>query len=465
MLFAQEGRLLALLTPAFSRMWRGVALLNAGETAQGHDVLAEALEHVRFDDGRIRDIIERHLYAGSGRANLSAETLADLAAIRHYRRERSAQVVPLLDRRPVLVTLGFIAVSVLVWGLTERFGSSEDARTLVRFGANVPALVMQGEWFRLVSSIFLHVGFLHLFFNAYACYLFGNFVERATERWQLFVLFMASGIAGSATSFLFGAHLISAGASGAVFGLLGAGTVIALRFRETLPRNMRKMYGFNFLFIAVINMIFGLLETRIDNLAHGGGFAAGLMIGVFMVPATGSMMRRRAFRVAGILLALGLALATWATVTNVRGGGYPLRAVPFNTYVHAKGEWKASVPVFWEQVREESSTAIFVDPLSEHSGPALTISSIRGSRLVLVTDKNEKVVRAEPRDFGGRQYLETMITAIRGEESVVRFLFQCSGRKRIYVLRFECDAGDMPAYRSGIIERVMQSFEFVDEAE
>ena len=459
--FEEEKDLTALLPPAYPYLWGGAALLNAGEKVAAQEALTEALARVRPGEDRIREMIERYLWAppdDSGPVTLSAETLADLEATGRLREYPRAAPVPSWGR-PARVTWLFIAASVLVWLMTEWFGSSMDARTLVRFGANVPTLVTHGEWWRLVSSIFLHVGWLHLFFNSYACYLFGNFVERATGRWSVFVVFMFSGVVGSAVSALLGAHVVSAGASGAVFGLLGTATAIALRFRGSFPTEMRRMYIFSFLFIAAMEMVFGLVETRIDNLAHGGGFAAGLLVGLFVAPGSGGKLRRRAFQVASLMLAALPILAGIAAVRNVRAGGYPLRIPPLNDYIADHGEWKVSVPALWEQVPKRPGQLVFLDPLSEHAGAALTITSRPARRLTVPRKPDEGVVQSFRRVVGGREYLETVAWLTRGDPPVVRFLFQTVAHGRVYALIFECDASDMPAYRERIIEPILRGFE------
>ena len=76
-------------------------------------------------------------------------------------------------------TIALVAALVLGWLLTEWAGSSLDTRTMLRLGANAPGLTTHGEWWRLLTSVFLHVGLLHLLFNGYALWVFGDFVERA----------------------------------------------------------------------------------------------------------------------------------------------------------------------------------------------------------------------------------------------------------------------------------------------
>ena len=314
--YAQAGRVYALerlldrnaavasaLPPAYVRLWRGVALLRHGEPEAARDVIASALARQREGQAWLRRIAEQYL--APGRAAQAAHGPgfdADLDAIELLEERAPIPVarplVPAVAWKPVL-TWGLIAACLALWLLMELAGSSESSYTLAQFGANVPGLVKAGEWWRLVSSVFLHVGPLHLLFNLYALYLFGSFVERLAGRWEMFVVFMVAGICGSAASTWLGNPPLSAGASGAIFGLIGAATVIAITF-PAIPKHVRKVYIFNFIFIAVLQLLYGFFEPHIDNFAHAGGLAGGAVVGLLLRPAGIEGRRKTAFRVAGL---------------------------------------------------------------------------------------------------------------------------------------------------------------------
>ena len=238
--YAQAGRVYALerlldrnaaaasaLPPAYVRLWRGVALLRHGEPEAAHDVIASALARQREGEAWLRRIAEPYLAPGrAAPAALDAGRWTPTSTRSSC--SRSARRSPSLGRSSPpspgnRCSPG--ASSPPAWpcgSLTELSGSSEAPYTLAQFGANVPGLVKAGEWWRLVASVFLHVGPLHLLFNLYALYLFGAFVERLAGRWEMFVVFMVAGICGSAASTWLGNPALSAGASGAIMGLLGA---------------------------------------------------------------------------------------------------------------------------------------------------------------------------------------------------------------------------------------------------
>jgi membrane associated rhomboid family serine protease len=127
--------------------------------------------------------------------------------------------------------------------------------------------VAGGEYYRLVTSMFLHYGAFHLLMNMYALLMVGDAVERALGRWRYVTLYLIAGLGGSAASYAFGPNNFSAGASGAVFGLFGAYFVIQKRLRLDTSQ-MATLIG--------LNIIIGfLLRGYIDWRAHIGGLVAG----------------------------------------------------------------------------------------------------------------------------------------------------------------------------------------------
>ena len=154
-----------------------------------------------------------------------------------------------------------------------------DSFTLVRLGANLSTLVKSGEYFRLLTSIFLHGGIIHLFFNMYALYSIGNFIETYFGRSKYFIVFIITGIVGSLTSYLF-TRGFSVGASGAVFGLLGLLLAQKLKrkvYYAELPIDTRSIVT-----IVVINLILGFTIPNVDNAAHIGGLISGTLLGLFL---------------------------------------------------------------------------------------------------------------------------------------------------------------------------------------
>jgi rhomboid protease GluP len=186
-----------------------------------------------------------------------------------------------LASRGTPVTLFLLIAIGLVFVLETVRGGSTNPEVLVALGANHPALVLaEGEWWRLVASMFLHIGFAHLLLNGWALFQLGALVETLLGSLRLLIVYFVSGIAGSLASIFFTQQL-SAGASGAIFGLLGVLISFLLRRRDMLTPAAKSLLG-QLVLWAGINVVFGFINPGIDNSAHLGGFAAGFLLGFIL---------------------------------------------------------------------------------------------------------------------------------------------------------------------------------------
>jgi len=156
---------------------------------------------------------------------------------------------------------------------------------LVRLGAMVPALVWAGEWWRLLTAMFLHGGVLHIALNGWALYQLGGLFEAWMGSARMAVTYFVSGLAGSLASLFFLRGDLSVGASGAIFGVLGALVGVLLRRRGRLSPQAKALLT-QLLTWAGINVFLGFSTPNIDNAAHLGGAAAGLLLGVLLRPTS-----------------------------------------------------------------------------------------------------------------------------------------------------------------------------------
>ncbi len=210
------------------------------------------------------------------------------------------------------VTFGLITACVVVYLAVAVVGSgtgtplsaglvNQPGNVLI-LGALVPLYVAQGEAWRLVTSAFLHAGFIHLAMNMLALYFLGSFAEISFGRGRFFALYFISGIAGGLALLYFGAPNSSAvGASGAIFGLAGGVFGFAVR-RGTF--STRDPVISQLLFITVINLAIGATIPGVSNTAHVGGLVGGLVFGYLMAPTIFS--QKRLVTTAPILIAFGL---------------------------------------------------------------------------------------------------------------------------------------------------------------
>lgn len=185
--------------------------------------------------------------------------------------------------REVPVTSALVAANVLIAAaLALATGQLADLGALARFGANVKSATLAGEWWRLIASCFLHFGALHLALNMYGLWVLGRLVEQFHGRRRMLVVYVMAGIGGAAASLAFGGPSTSAGASGAVFGLLGAAVAELALHRADYPRRWSGALLGNLLFLAVANVVIGVLYPIIDQAAHLGGFGVGALLGALL---------------------------------------------------------------------------------------------------------------------------------------------------------------------------------------
>ncbi len=196
--------------------------------------------------------------------------------------------------------------------------TSPSVRSLVHWGANFGVLVLTGEWWRLLTAAFVHVGLIHLATNMWCLWNLGLLGEPLLGPAGVFAVYALSGIAGNLLSTAVHPQIVGAGASGAVFGL--AGVLILLLKARLLPvppqeiARLRK----SVIYFAVLNFVIGgstfLFRTsiQIDNMAHLGGFLCGLAMGAPLVPRIGaarSQYAARSWVTYGIMALLLLAFA------------------------------------------------------------------------------------------------------------------------------------------------------------
>lgn len=177
-------------------------------------------------------------------------------------------------------------------------------------GALIPALVAGGEVWRLLTSVFLHSGFLHITLNMVSLFFLGSFVEPLFGRARFFALYMLCGLSGGIAYLYFGGFETPAvGASGAIFGLLGGIFGFAARERTFSWRNpiIRQL-----LILLAINLYVGFSIPNVSNTAHLGGLAGGAVFGFLISPALKSSRTSKTLvPVASILLAEATLVALW----------------------------------------------------------------------------------------------------------------------------------------------------------
>lgn len=198
-------------------------------------------------------------------------------SIRQTEKIRKQEEQNLLFAKKPFLTYILVVANIIMYLLLEWFGSSTDISTLIKFGAKFNYAILEGDWWRFITPMFLHIGFLHLFMNTLALYYLGISVERIYGTWRFFLIYFVAGFTGAAASFAFTTQ-ISAGASGAIFGCFGA----LLYFGVVHPSLFYRTMGMNVISVIAINLAFGFLVPMVDNSAHIGGLIGGFLASAFV---------------------------------------------------------------------------------------------------------------------------------------------------------------------------------------
>lgn len=175
-------------------------------------------------------------------------------------------------RKPFFLSHVLILINVVVFFGMMFFDASLSTLTLIRFGAKINYRIADLELYRLVTPMFLHANLLHLGFNSYALHLFGRDTEMIFGRARFLIIYFAAGITGTVGSFLFNDN-VSVGASGAIFGLIGANLYLFTLNKEVY----RRIFGNDIFVLLGINVVYGFINPMIDNTAHLAGLVGGFL--------------------------------------------------------------------------------------------------------------------------------------------------------------------------------------------
>lgn len=180
------------------------------------------------------------------------------------------------------VTSGLMVINIIVFIMMTLSGGSENIENLIRFGANSKILVAEGEWWRLFTASFIHIGFFHILFNMYFFYSLGPVFERLFGSMNFLIIYLIAGIFGNLLSFAFGSpYTVSAGASTSLYGMLGLAIGLMATYRDD---EIIRSFGASFISVVVINVIYSLLAPGVGIYGHLGGFVAGfLLAGIFPI--------------------------------------------------------------------------------------------------------------------------------------------------------------------------------------
>ncbi len=202
-----------------------------------------------------------------------------------------------------MITYWLIAVNVILYVIPVLFGLYDDL--IANFSVWGPA-IREGQTYRLLTGIFLHGGFVHLLFNCYALYVIGSQVENFLGRIKFLIIYLVAGVSGALFSMIFG-NYASVGASGAIFGLMGALVYFGYHYRVYLGNVVKSQI----IPLILLNLFLGFMMSGVDNFAHIGGLIGGSLMAIALgVKDKSSWFERiNGWIITGIFLAFSIYMA------------------------------------------------------------------------------------------------------------------------------------------------------------
>lgn len=178
--------------------------------------------------------------------------------------------------------LAIVLINLIVYIILEIIGDTESSQFMVSHGAAYTPYILNGAYWRLFTSMFLHFGFYHITYNMLSLIFIGDILESVVGPVRYLIIYLAGGLCGNllslALSVRSGRYTVSAGASGAIFAVIGAIFYIALRNRSRFgENNMRRL-----ILMIVLMIMQGVVDKGVDNAAHGGGLAGGFLLAILL---------------------------------------------------------------------------------------------------------------------------------------------------------------------------------------
>lgn len=180
---------------------------------------------------------------------------------------------------PAWITPALILINAAVTlAMLVAHPSGFDLLTLKNWGGSVGLLVINGQWWRLVTALFIHASLIHILANMWVLWNIGRLTERLYGKWPFCILYLGSGLIASLSSVAWEVNHVSVGASGAIFGLFGGFLVFLMRKDTRIPTAVVRAHWLSTTVFVLFNLFSGFLQVGIDNAAHLGGFVLGWML-------------------------------------------------------------------------------------------------------------------------------------------------------------------------------------------
>lgn len=354
------------LPPPIRDFWQGVCVFNSGDFTEGEQMMGAAMRSCESNadeesaEAWLPFMRKRFFGLVENKEFMASRLLEQMKKLEQLHSPSFAQVVAAenegLEEKPESKRCtDFLVWTTLIVSIALMMTVGiEDLVTLIRVGANSSFLVGEGEYFRLFTCLFIHIGWVHLFMNILALKFFGPPVENVTG-WPLFLgIYFFSGFTGSLAA-AYSGQALSAGASSAVLGLLSSAIVLEL-FKVRGSEKLSSKNNFSTLiFILVINLLIGTVEQGVDNSAHLGGLAGGAVLSLLLVPVLRIGWLKTISAIMALVFVAGFAgFSAHGLYVYSKTGGYPERIAAFHQIGNASQTIELELPASWKVDEKES---------------------------------------------------------------------------------------------------------------
>ena len=274
----------------FAAYWRGRCALARGDRETAAQCLARALELTRSRDHLWRKAITQHLHRAQTEEIPTRWAAQDPAyahgqdLLQRAQKDTAAWRALMFMGRPEPVTLVLLVILVVVYLVGDVFLSSDLQEKFLLWAGNSSATVQEGEWWRIFTALFLHANWLHLVMNGAGLWIFGTAVEKTMGRCRFLIVFLLAGALGNLASAFVAHYDVAIGASGGIFGVIGAFAVAVWRLHSPMYHALRRRLLVVLALMVATDFTIGGLEPQVDNLAHVGGFVSGILIAMLLYP-------------------------------------------------------------------------------------------------------------------------------------------------------------------------------------
>jgi membrane associated rhomboid family serine protease len=221
------------------------------------------------------------------------------------------------------VTVAILALNILVFAAMVFTGASAAKPSdtqLLQWGADYGPFTLGGQFWRTLTSTFMHIRLAHLAVNMWSLWQIGRLTERIFGKWAYAMVYTATGIAASLASLFWNPMRITAGASGALFGIVGALIAALWLGKLPFPKPVVQRTLKNLVVVVAVNLLFGARAGFVDNSAHIGGLLAGLAIGALLAPQLAQAPEQRRAHERMIFLAVALSLIGFGAYVKHHSG-------------------------------------------------------------------------------------------------------------------------------------------------